>query len=289
MGETLFDTQTPSQWCPGCGNFAILKAMKAAFTRMGLEPKDLLVVAGIGQAGKTPHYLSCNMIHGLHGRALPLATGAKIANHKLNVLVNSGDGDCYGEGAGHFLAAIRRNVDITLLVHNNQVYGLTKGQASPTSVLGMTTKLQTKGTVSRAFNPMATALSAGAGFLAQGFSGNTEQLAGLIMQAMAHKGFSLIDIYQPCVSFNKINTHLWYKDRVFDLEDTGHNPEDLAQAIQVANMGWEGDKSMDSIPTGIIYKRQGPAFHERFDLLKNKSLREYAFAKDQMNDILTTI
>ena len=280
MATTKFDIENENQWCPGCGNFSILQAMKKAFIAQSLEPKDLLIVSGIGQAGKTPHFMACNMLHGLHGRALPLATGAKIANHRLNILVNSGDGDCYGEGGNHFLAAIRRNIDITLLVHNNRVYGLTKGQASPTTALGRQTEMQSKGTVSSPFNPIATALVAGVGFVAKGFSGNSEQLSGLIVEAMNHKGFSMIDIDQPCVSFNKINTHLWYKERVFDLKETGHDPADYEKALQVAHMGEE------KIATGVIYKADTPAFHERFEVLKQKPLFDYEFDKNRMDEIL---
>ncbi|MFH2092263.1 MAG: thiamine pyrophosphate-dependent enzyme [Pseudomonadota bacterium] len=284
--KTKFDMMNENQWCPGCGNFAILQAMKKAFITLGFEPCDLLIVAGIGQAGKTPHYLSCNMLHGLHGRALPLATGAKIANSRLNVIVNSGDGDCYGEGANHFLAAIRRNIDITLLVHNNRIYGLTKGQASPTSSLGMITKIQTRGTVSSAFDPIAIALAAGAGFVAQGFSGQPDQLSDLIVQAIEHKGFSLVDIFQPCVSFNKINTHLWYKSRVFDLKQSDHDPFDYNQAMAVAQINGADVKK---IPTGVIYRKKTPTFHDRLDVLKNKPLLEYGFSKHKMNDILDKI
>lgn len=280
MAISKFDSDNENQWCPGCGNFGILASMKTAFEKLKINPEDLLFVAGIGQAGKTPQYLTCNMLHGLHGRALPLATGAKIANHKLNVVVNSGDGDCYGEGGNHFLAAIRRNVDVTLLVHNNGIYGLTKGQASPTSSLGMQTKIQSGGVTSDAFNPIATALSAGIGFVAAGFSGNKDQLAELIMAAVSYKGFSMIDIYQPCVSFNKINTHMWYRDRVYDLKSEGHDPGDFRKAMDVATM--QGEK----IPTGIIYRKEGVAFHERLVQLKTSTLLDYPFAKAKMNDIL---
>lgn len=286
MKSSIFNTETENQWCPGCGNFAILKAMKTALTQLKLSPEKILIVAGIGQAGKTPHYLACNMFHGLHGRALPVATGAKIANHNLNIIVNSGDGDCYGEGAGHFLAAIRRNIDVTLLIHNNQIYGLTKGQASPTSVLGTVTKIQNKGTISTQFNPIATALAAGAGFVAQSFSGAAEQLSDLIVQAVKFKGFSMIDIYQPCVSFNKINTHNWYKERVYDLKETDHDYTDLGQAMSVAHMNRDIDRQIEKLPTGLIYKKETPAFHQRLPVLKNKSLVQYDFAKRQMNDIL---
>ena len=176
--------------------------MKNAFAQQQIPPDKLTLISGIGQAGKTPHFLKCNMFHGLHGRALPLATGTKIANNDLTVVVNSGDGDCYGEGGNHFLAAIRRNIDITLLVHNNQIYGLTKGQASPTSSLGMTTKLQNTGTPSSQFSALAIALAAGAGFVARGLSGEPGHLTELIVKAMNYKGFALVDILQPCVRNN---------------------------------------------------------------------------------------
>jgi len=250
--------------------------MKNAFTALGLEPKDLLLVSGIGQAGKTPNYIECNMLHGLHGRALPLATGAKIANHDLNIIVNTGDGDCYGEGGNHFLAAIRRNIDITVLI-----YGLTKGQASPTSALGMKTKNQNHGTVSNAFNPVATALVMGAGFIAQGFSGNMKQLEYLIVEAMNYKGFSMVDIHQPCVSFNKINTHSWYKSRVFDLNDTDHDDSNYEQALQTVH------NKNHKIPLGIIYKKPGIPFHERLDVLKKQPLLKHQFDRTQLENICT--
>ncbi len=281
MAKTKFDIDNENQWCPGCGNFSILKSMKNAFTALGLEPKDLLLVSGIGQAGKTPNYIECNMLHGLHGRALPLATGAKIANHDLNIIVNTGDGDCYGEGGNHFLAAIRRNIDITVLIHNNQVYGLTKGQASPTSALGMKTKNQNHGTISNAFNPAATALVMGAGFIAQGFSGNMEQLEYLIVEAINYKGFSMVDIHQPCVSFNKINTYSWYKSKIFDLNDTDHDDSNYEQALQTVH------NKNHKIPLGIIYKKPGIPFHERLDVLKKQPLIKHKFDGTQLENIFT--
>ena len=281
MKKSRFDTQKENQWCPGCGNFGIVSAMKQAFEDQDLAPQDLLLVGGIGQAGKTPHYVQCNMLHGLHGRALAMATGAKTANHDLRVVVSAGDGDCYGEGGNHFLAAIRRNVDITLLVHNNQVYGLTKGQASPTTALGTVTKLQDNGTTSDPFNPVATALAAGASFVARGFSGNTDQLKDLIVKAMSHNGFAMIDIFQPCVSFNKINTHAWYKDRVYDLADTDHDPKDLAKALQLAL-----DQGTDKIPTGLIFQQGKKPFHQRLAPLRNQPLVTYPFDKKTITAIL---
>ncbi len=280
MKQIKFDIDNENQWCSGCGNFPILTSMKQAFAGLGFEPHDFLIVSGIGQAGKTPNYLACNMLHGLHGRALAIATGAKIANHNLNIIVNSGDGDCYGEGGNHFLAAIRRNIDITLLVHNNRIYGLTKGQASPTSSFGMKTKNQSQSTTSSPFNPLATALVTGAGFIAQGFSGNMEQLTHLIIEAVKYKGFSIVDICQPCISFNKINTHSWYQQRVFDLNDNGYDYSDYEEALKVVH--YQNGK----IPTGIIYKKSGTPFHERLDILKRQPLKEYNFNAKKINQTL---
>jgi 2-oxoglutarate ferredoxin oxidoreductase subunit beta len=163
-----YHSDYPNHWCPGCGNFGILEAMKAALAGLDLPPEKVLIVSGIGQAAKTPHFLQCNCFHSLHGRALPIATGAKIANHHMTVLVSTGDGDCYGEGGNHFMHTIRRNIDVTVLAHNNRVYGLTKGQASPTSMEGMHTKMQPGGVIACAFNPLAVALSLGAGFCRTG-------------------------------------------------------------------------------------------------------------------------
>lgn len=261
-----YDNDFENKWCPGCGNFLIQKAMKQALSELDIPPEKILFVSGIGQAGKTPHFMEGNLIHSLHGRALPVATGAKIANHDLNIIVNSGDGDCYGEGGNHFLAAIRRNIDITLMVHNNQVYGLTKGQASPTSAMGMVTKLQKNGVTSSPFNPLAVALGAGAGFVARGFSGETGQLVDLIKQAMNYRGLALLDILQPCVSFNKINTNQWYKERVYNIADASHDPSDLANAIELS-LKW-GDK----IPTGVLYIKESIPFHKRVGVLQEKPL-----------------
>ncbi|MBU2515672.1 2-oxoacid:ferredoxin oxidoreductase subunit beta [bacterium] len=272
-----YNNDYENKWCPGCGNFGILDAMKDALSNLGIPPQKLLIVSGIGQAAKTPHFLKCNMFHTLHGRALPVATGAKLANHELTILVNSGDGDCYGEGGNHFLNAVRRNLDITLLVHNNKVYGLTKGQASPTSDVGFVTPLQPGGVIAESFNPLTIALHLGAGFVARGFSNNRKHLSKLIQDGMKHKGFSLIDIQQPCVTYNKINTHGWFKQRVYDLYESDYPADNLEQAVLLAQE-W-GDK----IPIGIIYKKEKPAFHEKIAALKQGPLvsRKYDAANIQ--------
>ncbi len=261
-----YDSVFENKWCPGCGNFSILSAMKAAFAHMEIPPEKLLLISGIGQAGKTPHFLKCNAFHSLHGRALPVATGAKIANHDLTILVNSGDGDCYAEGGNHFLHAIRRNIDITLLVHDNRTYGLTKGQASPTSDIGVVTKIQKQGVMVEPFNAPAVALSLGAGFVARGFSGDEKHLSRLIEEAMRYKGFSFIDILQPCISFNKINTFGWYKERVYDVEETGYVPDNLQSAMNICL------NTEEKIPTGILFKKEKPSYTELFELLKDGTL-----------------
>ena len=237
-----FENTYENKWCPGCGNFGILSSMKEAFSGLDLSPEKLLLISGIGQAAKTPHFLKCNLFHTLHGRALAVATGAAMANHDLIIVVNSGDGDCYGEGGNHFMNAIRRNVNLTLLVHNNKVYGLTKGQASPTSDPGMVTKVQKHGVIADSFNPLAVALSLGAGFVARGFSGDGEHLVRLIQAGIQHPGFALIDIAQPCVSFNKVNTYAWYKKRVYDLEQENHKTDDLQKALSLS-FQWGGADS----------------------------------------------
>ena len=257
--------QYETAWCPGCGNFSILEAVKQGLVDSGIAPHEVLLVSGIGQAAKAPHYLNANVFNGLHGRSLPVATGAKLANPDLRIIVESGDGCNYGEGGNHFLAAIRRNIDVTLIVHNNQIYGLTKGQASPTSEEGMVTKAQPEGVASLPFNPIAVAVAMQASFVARGFSGMIDHLAGLIQQGLAHEGFALIDVLQPCVSFNKVNTFAWYKKRCYTLPDE-YDATDWQAAMQTA-VEW-GDK----IPLGVIYRNQRTSFEKRFSVLQRGPL-----------------
>ncbi len=252
-------------WCPGCGNFNILEALKTALVQAGLEPHQVLVVSGIGQAAKTPHYLNANVFNGLHGRALPVATAAKIANPELEVIVTSGDGCNYAEGGNHFLHALRRNVNMTVLVHDNQVYGLTQGQASPTSEQGFVSKAQPLGAPSVGLNPIAVAVSMKASFVARGFAGNVEHLSGLIQKAIAFRGLAVIDILQPCVSFNKVNTFAWYKERAYELPDS-YDSSDWEKAMKTASE-W-GDR----IPLGIIFKQERQIFEDHFPALRNGSL-----------------
>ena len=246
MDLTAFKSSDEIAWCPGCGNFGILNAMKKALLKLGKPPHEILLVSGIGQAAKLPHYVACNCFNGLHGRALPAAFGAKIANRALTVLVTTGDGDCYGEGGNHFLHNIRRNLDITVIVHDNQIYGLTKGQASPTTDIGYKTKVQYNGVISEPLHPLEMAIALGCGFVARGFSKEIDHLSELIVAGIRHRGFSLIDVLQPCISFNRKNTFAWYSERVYKLDST-HDPADKMSAYKKASE-W-GDK----IPIGIIY------------------------------------
>ena len=252
-------------WCPGCGNYSILKAVKEALVASQLEPHQVLFVSGIGQAAKAPHYLNANVFNGLHGRSLPVATGAKLVNPELTVIVESGDGCNYGEGGNHFLAAIRRNIDITMVVHNNQVYGLTKGQASPTSHEGFVTKTQPNGVAAAPFNPVAVAVVMKAGFVARGFAGRVDHLTDLIRQGIAHRGLSIVDVLQPCVSFNRVNTFEWYEKRCYSLPDH-YDAADWETACKTASQ-W-GDK----IPIGVIYKNDRKTFEEHFPTLAHGPL-----------------
>ncbi|MBN2398009.1 MAG: 2-oxoacid ferredoxin oxidoreductase [Deltaproteobacteria bacterium] len=232
-------------WCPGCGNFGILNALKGALTEMEIDPERLVMVSGIGQAAKIPHYMKCNVFNGLHGRALPAAVAIKAVNPRLIVIAESGDGDMYGEGGNHFLSTIRRNPDITNIVHNNMVYGLTKGQAAPTSQRGFVTPVQVAGVILEPFNPIAVAVALDASFVARAFIGDIDMTKEIIKKALAHRGYALVDIFQPCVSFNKINTYKWFKDHTYYLEDS-YDPTDRSRAFE---------KAIDptKFPLGVIY------------------------------------
>lgn len=249
----LYNTKDENAWCPGCGNFNILDAIKIAAAELDIDPDQLVMVSGIGQAAKTPHYIRANGFNGLHGRALPPAQAIKLVNQDLKVVVTGGDGDAYGEGGNHFLHAQRRNVDIVQLVHDNQIYGLTKGQGSPTTALGQKTSMQFEGVNIYPLNPLAVAISAGATFVARAFSGDKDKLVEIIKAAMNHKGYALIDILQPCVTFNKVNTFKWYKDRLYYLDES-HDPSNKLSAFEKASQF--GD---DGIPGGIIYQEKGKA------------------------------
>lgn len=232
-------------WCPGCGDFSILQTIKKTLAELEIKPENLVMVSGIGQAGKLPHYLKCNVFNGLHGRSLPPAVAIKAVNPELTVIDVSGDGCMYGEGGNHFIHNIRRNPDITNIVHNNMVYGLTKGQASPTSQSNLKTNLQVEGVFLEPFNPLSIAIALKASFVARAFSGDMDQTKEILKKAIKHKGYALVDIFQPCVTFNKINTYQWFQENTYYLEDS-HDPYDINQAFKRST-------ETDKFPLGIFY------------------------------------
>jgi len=268
-------TISETAWCPGCGNFSIIQSLKDALEKLGKKPHEVLIAGGIGQAAKTPQYINTNGFCGLHGRALPPAVGAKIANNKLTVIVDTGDGDSYGEGGNHFIHNIRRNVDITHFVHNNQIYGLTKGQASPTTAEGTYTTIQPYGVLQESMNPLAMAISQNCSFVARGFAGDQEYLKELMKAAITHRGFALLDILQPCVTFNKINTFKWYRDRIYKLGDD-YNPYNRIKAFE-KSLEWE-----DEIPNGIFYKYERDIFEERIPAIQEKPLVRQKFSPEDV-------
>lgn len=246
MDKKIFDVEGADiGWCPGCGNFGILKVLKEALVELEINPEKIILVSGIGQAAKTPHYVKTHFYNGLHGRTLSAATAIKACNPEMYIIAVSGDGCMYGEGGNHFVHTIRRNPNIVNLVHNNMVYGLTKGQASPTSPFGFKTPVQVDGVFSEPFNPIAVAISLSASFVARASIGNPKETKEIIKKAILHKGYALVDILQPCVSFNKINTYQWLKDNTYYLENS-YNPTDRTEAFKRAT-------ETDKLPLGIFY------------------------------------
>ncbi|KAF2957951.1 2-oxoacid ferredoxin oxidoreductase [Thermotoga sp. Ku-13t] len=249
-------------WCPGCGNFGIIRALKMALAQLNLPPQKVVIVSGIGQAAKMPQYVKAHMFNGLHGRSLPAAVAIKMVNPELVVIAESGDGCTYGEGGNHFIHTIRRNPDITNIVHNNQIYGLTKGQASPTTPRGQITTLQIDGVHVDPFNPIAVAVAMDASFVARTFSGYLDLTVEIFKQAIQHRGYALVDVFQPCVSFNKVNTYEWYRQNTYILPDS-YNPTDRELAFKVAT-------ETDKFALGIIYKNPNkPIFEEQLVPYRN--------------------
>lgn len=262
MVNTKFQKTKETAWCPGCGNFGIINALEEALNELALKPHEVVICSGIGQAAKMPQYINANGFNGLHGRALPPATAIKIVNKNLKVIINSGEGDTYGEGGNHFIHTIRRNIDVAHFVHNNQIYGLTKGQASPTTDIGFTTGIQTNGVILEPLNPITLAVSMGASFVARSFSGDREHLKAMMKAAVNHKGYALVDILQPCISFNKVNTFQYYKDRVYHLEKD-YDSTNWEEALE-RSQEWD-----DGIPLGIFYQVEKPTYTDRIDYLAN--------------------
>jgi len=285
MSENPFDRgKIDIAWCPGCGNFGILNALKKALAELEIEPKDLVLVSGIGQAAKTPQYLNCNYFNGLHGRSLPAAIAIKAANSQLIVIAESGDGCMYGEGGNHFIHAVRRNPDITCLVHDNMIYGLTKGQASPTSRTGFKTPVQVHGVLLEPFNPLAVALALNASLVARAFVQDLEETVEILKKAIEHKGFSLVDIFQPCVTFNDLNTYQWFKENTYYLEED-YDPSDRAAAFSRA-------LETEKLPLGIFYRDSGRTAYEeemgQFLEEDNTQLHQLKPDKDKLEKLLAS-
>jgi 2-oxoglutarate ferredoxin oxidoreductase subunit beta len=266
MNNNPFDAKASDiAWCPGCGNFGILTIMKEVLFELNLSPLNVVIVSGIGQAAKIPQYLKTHFFNGLHGRALPPATAIKAANPSLTVIAESGDGDMYGEGGNHFIHTIRRNPHITNIVHNNMVYALTKGQASPTSQKGFKTPIQVFGVTNEPLNPLTLALSLHASFVARAYSGDIPQAKEIVKKAILHKGYALVDILQPCVTFNKVNTYAWFKEKVYYLEGT-HDSKNREMAFKRAS-------EVDKLPLGIFYVDDTrPTFEENLGIYQDNSL-----------------
>jgi len=260
------DTGAANTWCPGCGNFAILTTVKQALIQLGLKPSEVVAVSGIGCHGKITDYLKVNTFHVIHGRVLPAATAIRVANHGLTVLGFAGDGDAFNIGIGHFPHAARRNVDLTYIVHDNLIYGLTTGQTSPTSRQGLVTKTSPRGSAEPGVNPLTQALTGSASFVARTYAGELKHMTEVLKQAITHRGFALVDVLQPCVSFNRVNTYEFYKQRVYKLEDEGHDSGDF-NAAYVRALEW-GDR----IPIGVFYVEDRPTYEESFPALREGSL-----------------
>ncbi|MDE1798144.1 MAG: 2-oxoacid ferredoxin oxidoreductase [Candidatus Micrarchaeota archaeon] len=269
----LSDSSHTITWCPGCGDFAILAALKSALSKLSLDPHNVVVASGIGCSGKLPHFIKTYGYEGLHGRSLPAASAIKLANHGLTVIDVGGDGDGYGIGMGHFMHTCRRNIDMTYIVHNNQIYGLTTGQTSPTSEKGFKTKSTPEGVLEEPVNPLQLAICAGATFVARGFSGNLPHLADLMREAITHKGFAFIDVLQPCVTYNKLNTYAYFTQKCYKLDST-YDPTDKFAALKKA------EEWADKIPLGVIYKTQRPTYEEGLPQLANGPLVRQPVAPD---------
>jgi 2-oxoglutarate/2-oxoacid ferredoxin oxidoreductase subunit beta len=254
-------SDTKPTWCPGCGDYGVVAAVEMALKKLRIPSHTVVVVSGIGCSSNLPHFLSSYGFHGIHGRSLPVAEGIRWANHGLTVLATGGDGDGFGIGAGHFVHAMRRNVNLTYVTMDNEVYGLTTGQASPTSMMGQRTKSTPTGVIENPIDPIALALASGATYIARGFSGDVKHMAELIANGIAHKGFSFVDALSPCVTYNKINTFDWFRQRIYKLENAGHDPTNIVQAWE-RSLEW-GDK----VPIGLFYRTERPTYEDLEEVL----------------------
>jgi 2-oxoglutarate ferredoxin oxidoreductase subunit beta len=260
-----FEARSKIDWCPGCGNFGIINALKRALSDLDMGPNDVVMVSGIGCSAKLPHFMNANGFHAIHGRALPVATGIKLASDGVKVIAVTGDGDGMSIGGAHFINSTRRNVDIIHILHNNAVYGLTTGQIAPTSQRGMLTKTTPRGSPDEAVQPVPLALVSGATFVARAYVGDLKHTVEMFKAAIEHRGYAMVDTLQPCVTWNKVNTYDWYNERVYKLEED-HDPTNLRAAVL------KGYEWGDRIPLGIFYQVDMPILEDDFPGLKKGPL-----------------
>lgn len=272
---TDFNTAFQPTWCPGCGNFPIWANLKEALSQLNWQPDNFVTVYDIGCSGNMADFLKSYAFHALHGRAVPVAVGIHLANHKLPVICVTGDGGAYGEGLNHLIHACRGNFDIKIIVHDNKLYSLTTGQAAPTASQGTKGKSTPAGIIEAPLNPLALVISQGASFVAQGFAGDPLLIKELFLAAFSHRGFSLINILQPCVTFDKVNTYEWYQQRVYRLTD---NPRSKLEAI---NLAIENEK----IPLGVLYKEERKTYEEQLPQLEKTPLVSQPIERD-INNLL---
>ena len=280
---STYESIIDPDWCPGCGDFGVLRGLKMAAGKLGIKPEELFTVSGIGCSSNLPGYIHAYGVHSLHGRAVAVASGVKFANQDLNVVITGGDGDGYGIGLGHFVHAMRRNLDLTYIVMNNQIYGLTTGQASPTTMKEVRTKSTPRGNVETPINPIALAIVSGATYVSRAFSGEPRHMADIIAGGIAHKGFALVDVFSPCVTYNKVNTYPWFKKRVYKLGDEpDYDVTDFQGALTRA-FEW-GDR----IPLGLFYREERPTYEESEPALKEGPLahQKLGLEKDLFNDLV---
>jgi len=280
---STYESVVEPDWCPGCGDFGVLRALEIAAGRLGIRPKDLMIVSGIGCSSNLPGFIHAYGVHSLHGRAVAVASGIKLANHDLKVVITGGDGDGYGIGIGHFIHAMRRNLDLTYIVMNNQVYGLTTGQASPTTMKEVRTKSTPLGNMETPINPVALALVSGATYVSRGFSGENKHLADLFAGAMAHKGFALVDVFSPCVTYNKINTYDYFRKRIYKLEaEEGYDASNVEAAMQRA-FEWD-----ERIPIGVLFRDEQPTYEDGEPALRNGPLvsQQLGLGKQMFDELM---
>lgn len=277
-----FRNNVKPNWCPGCGDFSVQAAIQKAAANVGLEPEEVAVITGIGCSGRLSGYINSYGVHGIHGRALPLAQGVKMANKDLTVIASGGDGDGYAIGMGHTIHALRRNMNMTYIVMDNQIYGLTKGQTSPSSAVGFVTKSTPKGNIEKNVAPLELALSSGATFVAQGFSSDIKALTKLIEDAINHDGFSFVNVFSPCVTYNKVNTYDWFKEHLTSLEDIeGYDTSDKQLAMKTV-------LDHESLVKGIVYQdTETPSYESQIEELNESALskRDIHITKEDFNNL----